>query len=245
MVESEKSFPSLTRETVVNLGNDFPKFGKLVSSVSGLHVGCGSRLYPDCVNVDAGPLIGFDGELSTPGDLVALPGGAYYLQADLTQGLPFAADTFQWIIAEHIIEHLTFSDATLWLTEMRRLLHPAGTLRISTPDLAKYAEGYRDPKRTFFDEHWENIKVHSSSPFPKRRAWLLNQIFYLWGHKWIYDFEEIAYAAGLAGFSAEEITTCSFGVGRIKAVAELDWDLRRDESLYVELTKGTSQFSLS
>jgi hypothetical protein len=34
---------------------------------------------------------------------------------------------------------------------------------------------------------------------PARRAWLVNQIFRLWGHQHIYNFEELRFTAGRAG----------------------------------------------
>jgi hypothetical protein len=70
---------------------------------------------------------------------------------------------------------------------------------------------------------------------PNRPAWLVNQIFRLWGHQHIYDFEELKFTAGLAGFPIERARKCEFRSGSLPELAELDREIRNDESLYVEL----------
>jgi hypothetical protein len=64
---------------------------------------------------------------------------------------------------------------------------------------------------------------------------MLNQIFQLWGHRWIYDFDELRTIAGAAGFASEQVTECSFRQGQVPELSALDLPLRSDESLYVEL----------
>lgn len=59
------------------------------------------------------------------------------------------------------------------------------------------------------------------------------------GHKYIYDFEELGFVAGLGGFTKENgcsITRASYLEGRSKELAERDAPVHRDESVYVELT---------
>lgn len=129
------------------------------------------------------------------------------------------------------------------LKESRRMLAPGGTLRLSTPDLAIYAAAFFDPAQRFFTEHYE---IMTGSPamegnkqfFSSRRADMFNQIFYGYGHKHIYDERELRAAADLAGWTVDngcEVRVASFKEGLDTALAQLDDDIHRDESIYLEL----------
>ena len=70
----------------------------------------------------------------------------------------------------------------------------------------------------------------------RRRGHMINQVFYSFGHKYIYDFDELEYHAGLAGFTTEagcEVRQASYRSG--SAVADRDAEVHRDESFYAEL----------
>jgi hypothetical protein len=73
-------------------------------------------------------------------------------------------------------------------------------------------------------------------PMPERRAFMMNQIFYLYGHRWIYDLEEIRYALTEAGFAPDAVVERSYREGARPDVADLDTPFRRDETLYTEAT---------
>jgi SAM-dependent methyltransferase len=60
-----------------------------------------------------------------------LAGDAHLLCASL-HGLPFADDTFDLVLANHVIEHLP--DVRQALSEIRRVLHPRGLLIIGVPN---------------------------------------------------------------------------------------------------------------
>jgi SAM-dependent methyltransferase len=70
-----------------------------------------------------------------------------------------------------------------------------------------------------------------------RPAAMINQLFYVYDHKYIYDFKEITHWAKKAGFADHEIALVSFRKGKDKRLSFLDMDLRKDESLYFELYK--------
>jgi hypothetical protein len=57
----------------------------------------------------------------------------------------------------------------------------------------------------------------------------------MWGHKWIYDFDELRHAAVEAGFAPESCVERSFREGLLPEVAALDQEWRSDDSLYVEI----------
>jgi predicted SAM-dependent methyltransferase len=54
---------------------------------------------------------------------------------DVTQRFPFQDNTFAYVTAEHMIEHLAYEDAKTMLSECYWVLQPGGRVRIATPDL--------------------------------------------------------------------------------------------------------------
>lgn len=204
----------------------------------GLHCGSSYNLWPGWLNTDLKVMQDESGNFTPSHRLVRLTGGLYYLMHDLTEPLPCEDECFDWAYSEHFIEHVRPVETVRWLREIRRLLRPGGFVRISTPSLRRYAEGYLDPENRFFAEHRERLlNVTSPLPSAERRAWWVNQIFRLWGHIWIYDLEEVRHLAGRAGFAPEAVVECSFSQGREREVSRLDQEWRSDESLYVEITK--------
>jgi hypothetical protein len=103
---------------------------------------------------------------------------------------------------------------------------------------AKSAKGEIGGDGRFFDEHRRRLAAMGIKDVPLRRAWMVNQIFYGWGHRWLYDREEIVCAAVLAGFAREDVHFVGFRRGMDRVMAELDLPIRNDESLYVEVVKG-------
>jgi hypothetical protein len=70
---------------------------------------------------------------------------------------------------------------------------------------------------------------------PDRTAFMFNQIFYHYGHKWIYDEAELRYVLSQAGFDPAAMTVVAFGEGERQDLAELDTTMRSDETIYVEI----------
>jgi predicted SAM-dependent methyltransferase len=221
--------------------------------ILGLHCGSGTNLHALWLNTDVLRLTGKNGRSSVSGQIVAC-GEAFYLQHDASQTFPLADASVARVFAEHFIEHLAVPDAVKWLREMRRVLVPGGILRVSAPDLETYVRGYLgageeeegtaenagDAERRvgrFFGEHARRLKAMTGKCVPSRRAWMVNQIFFGWGHRWIYDREELAWAAVEAGFAADDVRFMSFRSGADAVMAQLDLPIRNDESLYAELTK--------
>src|SRR5437588_9803367 len=110
-------------------------------SLRGLHCGCSRRLSRDWMNTDQLHLRARDGSETQFGCLSRVNGFLYYLEFDSTEPYPFEDASFEWAHAEHFIEHLKLEETIAWLTEVRRVLRPGGLLRLSTPDLRRYAEG--------------------------------------------------------------------------------------------------------
>ena len=67
------------------------------------------------------------------------------------------------------------------LKEARRLLEPGEFLRLSTPDLRRYAEGYLDKSGSFFKEHAQLLGRMGVKNVRLCPSWMVNQIFRNWG----------------------------------------------------------------
>jgi predicted SAM-dependent methyltransferase len=173
-----------------------------------------------------------------PGQLYRIGGKSYFSQLDIGKPLPFADGTVSWAYAEHLIEHVPMPTAVRWLTEVRRVLRPDGLLRLTTPDLAKYVEGYLDGSK-FFAKHRRRVglAIGEAPPMPARNAFMFNQIFYLYGHRWLYDLPELQYVLCQAGFDPAAVRECAYREGSQPDVAALDRAIRNDETIYVEVTR--------
>jgi predicted SAM-dependent methyltransferase len=177
-----------------------------------------------------------DNSVTEPGRMYRLDGESYFTELDISAAIPFESGCCDWVYAEHLVEHVTPDAAIRWLTEVRRILAPGGLLRLTTPDLRKYVSGYLGGEG-FFAEHRERmIEVLAPAPrMPERPAFMLNQIFSFYGHRWIYDADELRYVLYRAGFAPAAVRMCSFRHGARDDVAALDSAVRNDETLYVEV----------
>lgn len=137
-----------------------------------LHLGCGKRLLPGFINVDAEP--GAD------------------MQLDLTQPLPWPDGSVDGIYSEHFIEHLSQAQGIGLLLQCRRVLRPGGVIRVATPDLAEivrdYVNGYEHPEFIRFGMQWTANNCER-----------LNMSMRWWGHQWVYDEEELTRLGQMVG----------------------------------------------
>jgi predicted SAM-dependent methyltransferase len=122
-----------------------------------------------------------------------------YLNA--TTRFPFAANTFDYIMAEHMIEHVEYEEAQIMLRECFRVLKPGGRVRFSTPDLRVMLELHSrektDAQRNYID--WIIARL-----MPEVRecqdVFVINNVFHFWGHRFLYDQETLHHALSSAGF---------------------------------------------
>lgn len=169
-----------------------------------------------------------------PGQLYRADGTSYFTQLDISEKLPFADGCVDWVYAEHLIEHVPPLVAIRWLTEVRRILAPGGLLRITTPDLSKYAQGYVSGDSFFARQRRRLALMRFGPPMPERPAFMLNQLFYLYGHRWLYDLEELRHALVCAGF-ASPVHVWAYREGAREDVAALDAMLRSKDTIYIEV----------
>lgn len=147
---------------------------------------------------------------------------------DLRNPLPYKDNSVDFVFNEHLIEHLTLEEGQTVIKDLMRVLKPGGVLRIATPNLAEVVDQYtslpinKDPtiKRFKLD-------------YIKTPAERINIAFREWGHKYLYDAEEITRRVKEAGFS--KIKLCKLRESKYPELQNLE--IREESSLIVEVTK--------
>jgi predicted SAM-dependent methyltransferase len=134
----------------------------------------------------------------------------YFL--DATKQMPFPSSSFQYVFSEHHIEHIHYNDAKLMLKEIYRILKKDGVVRICTPNLSKYINAYvstendKDPYIDDIMNNWimkgfHNAKNYTPNKGEENITFFVNDIFYNYEHKFIYDKTTLINLLKTAGFS--------------------------------------------
>jgi hypothetical protein len=146
------------------------------------------------------------GWLST--DVVPSRGQVYL---DVSRPFPFPDASVDFYHSEHMIEHLGYYAALGMAREMRRTLRRAGVARIATPDLAKIAALVVETSNSGqihvseANRLWSSridARVNGSMPMPyhDRASFVLNRLFYGWGHRFLFDRPTLDDLLRRAGF---------------------------------------------
>jgi predicted SAM-dependent methyltransferase len=151
--------------------------------VAKLQLGSGGGLLEGWLNTDRAPE----------------PGTVYL---DATHRFPLPEQSFDYVFAEQMIEHLTWEQGAAMLAECRRVLKPAGRIRIATPDLERIVGlhgAHGDDVRARY-VRWctDGFLPHADAYRP---AFVINQLFRGWGHSFLYDEETLAASLVAAGLS--------------------------------------------
>lgn len=150
---------------------DIRKFFKKQKGPIRLNIGCGTDYKKGWINIDN----------NSDHNIKELD-----INWDLRYPLPVEDGTVDFIFNEHFIEHLTVAESRVALQEFKRLLKVGGVMRIAMPNLEDAVANYLDPK-------WrdKDFVKRFNMGFVKTGAELLNMNFSWWGHKWLYDWEEL------------------------------------------------------
>ena len=179
-----------------------------------------------------------DGWLSTDVDPVSE--GTAFL--DATKPFPFDCGTFDYIYCEHMIEHLSYHQAAVMVSECFRVLKPRGKIRISTPDLDKILA----LKRPGNDLEQAYLQ-YATAQLPYARSgsacFAINAFVRNWGHLFIFDKETLTDLLGECGFV--DFIECSPGESDISHLRDLEHhgdtfpvrEFNLVESMVLEATK--------
>jgi predicted SAM-dependent methyltransferase len=183
------------------------RLAKLPAKDLQLNLGCGSQPLPGWVNVDIarGPQI----------DIVW----------DLTRGLPFPDESCSVIYSEHVIEHLSKTDAATLLRECFRVLQVGGVVRVSTLDTERFLRSYAGNCEFLHDPGFAQT---IETPLDR-----INMMMRENGqHLWVYDHESLTLALRRAGFST--VVEQKFGESAHERLRQMDTPARAFETLYIE-----------
>jgi predicted SAM-dependent methyltransferase len=114
---------------------------------------------------------------------------------DARKELPFPDESIKYIFAEQFIEHLTHEQSCLFASECFRILRKDGVLRLATPDLDKLFLVYsgNHPSVTLDTVLKRHFSTHRQfrAVSPPLATDLINDFFYLWGHKNLHNYSSL------------------------------------------------------
>jgi len=119
---------------------------------------------------------------------------------DAAAPYPFADGSFQYVFAEHLIEHLTWEQGLAMLKECHRVLEPGGKIRIITPNLIKLVELLSRDDAEAKEIMAATRRLFGWPDTPVMATYILNKVVREWGHQFIYDPTTLRKALALAGF---------------------------------------------
>jgi len=120
---------------------------------------------------------------------------------DASARFPLPDSSFQYVLSEHVIEHLEWEGGTSMLKECYRVLVPGGRIRTVTPNLAKFTQLLGEPHATETRKFIESKFRESGWPVtPVPGVYIFNAQTHWWGHRFLYDPATLRKALELAGF---------------------------------------------
>jgi predicted SAM-dependent methyltransferase len=176
-----------------------------------LNVGCGPHKLPGWINADVYRIH----------DRLLRPSLAPDWMVDLTRPLPCPNGRFDGAFAEHICEHLSYSENVDLLAELRRVLRAGGTLRVVVPDLDRYL------CFATLQERFPKFSRYASLPEA------ISNLTQSYAHRSVWNATLLSEVLEAVGFTGVEQVT--FGIGRDETLL-VDQEKRQWESCYVEGT---------
>ena len=172
-----KSLPYAHRDSKIN--------EYLLSNITRkLHLGAGPNILEGWLNTDIAP---------HDSAAVAL---------DATATLPFDDATFDFAFGEHMIEHLTLQQGLNFLKELFRVMRPGGAIRLATPNLMKimalFSAEPADVQKQYVEWTTRTFigQIEGYNP-----TLVLNNMFYNWGHRFIYNQATLSAVLRSVGFT--------------------------------------------
>ena len=150
---------------------------------------------------------------------------------DIRKPLPYGDGSAEAIYSAHMLEHLYFDEANNALVEFRRLLSPAGVLRLALPDSELLARvflrdsGARGAQAAL--DFNAGLNAHPLSRPPARRR--LSDRLGASIHRWQPTGALVTKMLRDAGFG--EVNECTFGSGDLPDLATVE---HRRESFFLE-----------
>jgi len=145
---------------------------------------------------------------------------------DCAERLPYDCDTVNFILAEHLIEHMQPHEALFFLDECYRVLKPGGVARIGIPDL----DNIKNLDGSY--EVFLNIEIASEKRVVRSRRDSMRTVMTHWGHKSFWTGPLLEHVLWTVGF--ENVIRQEYGKSEHIELSEIDghYKKHRLEELY-------------
>ena len=121
---------------------------------------------------------------------------------DATERFPVPDGSFQYVFAEHVIEHVSYDDAIGMLKETHRILAPGGKVRMVTPNLLKLVAILTEPSNPAVQAYVpKKLDFHFWPQTPDIACFIVNSEMHSWGHQFIYTPAMLRASFEKAGFA--------------------------------------------
>jgi predicted SAM-dependent methyltransferase len=152
--------------------------------------------------------------------------------ADAGKHIPLPDSSADVIYSSHMFEHLDRQEAANFLREARRVLIPAGVLRLAIPDLAYNIARYHKEGAEWFMEN-----LHTCVPKPKGiKGKILDILAGHRQHNWMYDAKSLSELLTQNGFV--QATVLERGQTTIADPANLNLSQPMEGTMFVEAIKA-------
>ena len=149
------------------------------------------------------------------------------LSGDIRDGLPIEDDCLDYVVSIHALPMIPLSDVPDVLTELRRVLRPGGTLRLSLPDFDRAVDAYRRGDGDYFLVPDRDAETPSGK--------LVTQLLWYGYSVSLFTPEFADELLRKAGFT--EVHHCAFRETATGQAGITDLDDREGESFFVEAVK--------
>jgi hypothetical protein len=185
--------------------------------VSRLNWGCGSHVGEGWINSDV--------KEAPEVDLVA----------DIKKGLPLATTSIDYAVSVHALPELPYGELVPALEELRRVLKPAGVLRLVLPDFQRAIDAY-----IAGDERYFHLVAKDSRTLGGR---LITQMLWYGYSRSLFTADFTVELLQKAGYV--DIALCEAGQTASKFPEIVALDNRKAESFYIEATNPDGATGLS
>jgi len=120
---------------------------------------------------------------------------------DASKRFPIPDNTFDYVFSEHQIEQLSFEYGLKMLSECYRILKPGGKIRIATTNVDALLTLYREDNNELQQRYikWMIDMCVLETPVYSPN-FVLNNAFYNWNHRFLYDQATLKLALETLGF---------------------------------------------
>ena len=159
-------------------------------------------------------------------------GQAVVLHYDVTAGLPFPNGSLLGLNMSHFLEHFPLETGLRLIEECRRVLAPGGILRVSCPDLQRYAAAYLSKDFVFYRQVTTPLYCNYSGLLTLGEKFISKAYDHTNGHLWFYDADTLIQRLHSAGF--QQVADRSVHDSSLPRIHEIEPEYRAVESFYVE-----------